>query len=92
MSLGEKRDTDAAPGRRAPRRPPRAYLAREVAAWSAANRCYSCHNNGDATRALYAAGRLGLVVPDESLADTTRWLADPASWDHNGAADEGSPG
>ncbi len=61
-----------------------AYLAREVPAWSAANHCYSCHNNGDAARALYAAGRLGFVVPDKSLADTSRWLADPAGWDHNG--------
>lgn len=61
-----------------------AYLAREVPAWSAANHCYSCHNNGDAARALYAAGRLGFAVPEKALADTTRWLADPAGWDHNG--------
>lgn len=61
-----------------------AYLAREVPAWSAANKCFSCHNNGEAARALYAAARLGYPVPGRALADTTRWLARPAGWDHNG--------
>jgi hypothetical protein len=61
-----------------------AYLAREVPAWSAKNKCFSCHNNGNAARALYAAHRPGYVVPDKALADTTRWLAKPAGWDHNG--------
>ena len=61
-----------------------AYLAREVPAWSAANKCFSCHNNGNAARALYAADRLGYAIPQKALADTTRWLARPAGWDHNG--------
>ncbi len=61
-----------------------AYLAREVPRWAAANRCYSCHNNGDAARALYAAVRLGRRVPPAALADTTAWLARPAGWDTNG--------
>jgi Squalene-hopene cyclase C-terminal domain len=61
-----------------------AYLSREVPAWSATNKCFSCHNNGNAARALYAASRLGYAVPEKALADTTRWLARPAGWDHNG--------
>jgi hypothetical protein len=61
-----------------------AYLAREVPRWAAANNCYSCHNNGDAARALYTAARLSYRVPDESLADTSRWLARPRQWDENG--------
>ncbi len=32
-----------------------AYLATEVPAWRQAHPCYSCHNNGDAARALVAA-------------------------------------
>src|SRR5438132_4224729 len=60
-----------------------AYLAREVPRWAAENKCYSCHNNGDAARALYTAWRLGYKVPPRSLADTSRWLSHPERWDHN---------
>ena len=31
------------------------YLAHEVPRWRAEEGCYSCHNNGDAARALMAA-------------------------------------
>jgi hypothetical protein len=65
-----------------------AYLAREVPRWSARNHCYSCHNNGDAARALYAARRLSYPVPPEALADTTHWLSTPSAWDDN----KGPPG
>lgn len=61
-----------------------AYLAREVPRWSVRNKCYSCHNNGDAARALYAAVRHKLPVPVAALADTTRWLERPTGWDRNG--------
>src|SRR5438270_2003806 len=61
-----------------------AFLAREVPRWSRENHCYSCHNNGDAARALYTAARLGLAVPPEAMADTTRWLSKPDGWDDNG--------
>jgi hypothetical protein len=61
-----------------------AYLSREVPRWSAENSCYSCHNNGDAARALYAAVRLSRPVPERALADTTLWLSRPERWDHNG--------
>jgi hypothetical protein len=58
-----------------------AFLSREVPRWSADNKCYSCHNNGDAARALYMAVRLGRPVPARALADTTRWLSRPERWD-----------
>jgi hypothetical protein len=61
-----------------------AYLGREVPRWSAENKCYSCHNNGDAARALYVAKRLAYTVPAKALEDTSRWLARPQRWDHNG--------
>jgi hypothetical protein len=59
------------------------YLAREVPLWSANNKCYSCHNNGDAARALCVAVRLSHHVPAQALADTTRWLGSPEQWDKN---------
>jgi choline-sulfatase len=65
-----------------------AYLGREVPSWARENKCYSCHNNGDAARALYTAARLGFPVPAEALADTTRWLTRPAKWDDNGGDKE----
>src|SRR5262249_28619783 len=61
-----------------------AYLSREVPRWSAENKCYSCHNNGDAARALYVAYRQSHWFPAKALADTTRWLGRPQGWDHNG--------
>src|SRR5437016_8664194 len=61
-----------------------AYLARELPRWSAENHCFSCHNNGDAARALYAAVRLGRAVPPGATLDTDRWLARPEGWDKNG--------
>jgi hypothetical protein len=60
-----------------------AFLAREVPAWSRDNRCFSCHNNGDAARALYTAVRLGHRIPARALADTTRWLERPGRWERN---------
>jgi hypothetical protein len=60
------------------------FLVQEVPRWSRENHCFSCHNNGDAARALYAAVRLAEPLPPEALADTNRWLAEPERWDHNG--------
>ncbi len=51
------------------------YLAREVPRWKAENGCYSCHNNGDAARALMAGGR------GAAIADTLAWLSKPEAWD-----------
>lgn len=65
-----------------------AFLTREVPAWPRQNGCFSCHNNGDAMRALYAAAQRGYRVPAEALAATTTWLSAPAGWDEN----KGDPG
>ncbi|MAD80414.1 MAG: hypothetical protein CMJ50_06170 [Planctomycetaceae bacterium] len=59
------------------------FLSREVPQWSIENNCYSCHNNGDAARALYTAARLGFRVDRGALADTTDWLTRPDRWRHN---------
>ena len=64
------------------------YLTREVPRWQRENHCYSCHNNGDAARALFAARRAGHAVADDVLADTLRWLRQPGEWDNN----HGNPG
>jgi hypothetical protein len=64
------------------------YLAGEVPRWERDNHCYSCHNNGDAARALFAAARQGYTVPKAALEDTTAWLLHPAQWDNR----QGTPG
>lgn len=81
-------DRDAPePGRRAEARAID-FLTREVPAWSRQNGCFSCHNNGDAARALYAASVKGHRIPVDALADTSSWITQPAKWDHN----KGDPG
>lgn len=60
------------------------YLAREGPSWKSRNGCFSCHNNGDAVRALLLARRSGREVPDEALDESLRWLAAPGDWDRNG--------
>jgi hypothetical protein len=60
------------------------YLAREVPRWRREHPCYSCHNNGDAARALIAASarRHDVAAP---LADTLDWVSHPDRWDANKA-------
>jgi len=60
------------------------YLAREVPQWPVKNRCFSCHNNGDAARALAAARRNGITFDDLALDSTDRWLRRPDGWKDNG--------
>jgi hypothetical protein len=64
------------------------FLAREVPAWSRENHCFSCHNNGDGARALYAAAQRGYPIAHGSLAETTAWLLKPTRWEEN----PGDPG
>ena len=64
------------------------FLRREVPAWKQQNGCFSCHNNGDAARALYAAVRQGVSVPAATLAETNAWLSEPQQWEQN----KGDPG
>lgn len=61
-----------------------AYLAREVPQWPVKNKCYSCHNNGDAARALFAARSLSLPFDEAALDSTARWLRRPMDWQDNG--------
>src|SRR6185369_1420329 len=60
-----------------------AFLSKEVPAWSVEHKCFSCHNNGDGARALYAARRLGRKIDDKALAVTTDWLSRPQDWKNN---------
>src|SRR5687768_1551085 len=59
-----------------------AYLAREVPRWRREHPCYSCHNNGDAARALIALQHRGIGIGD-ALADTLTFLTRPERWDGN---------
>lgn len=65
-----------------------AFLVREVPAWPKNNGCFSCHNNGDAARALYVATRKGINVAPEAVIETNNWLSKPNSWKNN----KGDPG
>jgi hypothetical protein len=76
--VAQKLDS-AAPERRAVD-----FLAVEVPRWKRENGCYSCHNNGDAVRALAVAARAGMLADREPLGDTLRFLANPTAWDNNG--------
>jgi hypothetical protein len=58
------------------------YLALEVPRWRREHPCYSCHNNGDATRALLAAASRGHQI-GTALDDTFAWLATPERWEQN---------
>ena len=60
------------------------YLKVEVPKWKAGHPCYSCHNNGDATRALLVAQSKGYDI-GSSLDDTLQFLKQPAIWDQNKA-------
>jgi hypothetical protein len=62
-----------------------AYLQQEVPRWRREHPCYSCHNNGDAARALIAASRRG-HDSGAALADTVAWLSAPDRWDQNKSA------
>jgi hypothetical protein len=58
------------------------FLAREVPRWRRDHPCYSCHNNGDAARALIAAQRSGVEIGD-ALSDTLAFLSRPKRWAGN---------
>jgi len=61
-----------------------AFLAVEVPKWHGENRCYSCHNNGDAVRALVRAAATGGLKDRASLSETLAFLSKPDAWDANG--------
>jgi len=64
------------------------FLSQEVPRWRKQNQCYSCHNNGDAARALSMAEHLGFRLEADPLSGTTAWLAKPQAWKHNGGEGE----
>jgi squalene-hopene cyclase-like protein len=55
------------------------YLSAEVPRWRREHECYSCHNNGDAARALIAASAKGFRIGDV-LDDTLAFLTTPERW------------
>lgn len=62
------------------------FLAREVPRWRQEHPCYSCHNNGDAARALLAARAGDPILKNAvngALDDTLSWLRAPSRWDAN---------
>ena len=62
------------------------FLATEVPKWKAEHPCYSCHNNGDATRALLVAQSKGFDI-GTSVDDTLAFLKQPAAWEQNKTRD-----
>jgi hypothetical protein len=62
------------------------YLSVEVPKWRAEHPCYSCHNNGDAARALLVAGSRGFDI-GTALDDTLTFLRRPSNWNQSRAAD-----
>ena len=56
------------------------FLKAEVPRWQRENHCFSCHNNGDAARALYLARARGYPVDTQALQSTTAWLGQPEQW------------
>jgi hypothetical protein len=61
-----------------------AFLAAEVPKWRKEHDCYSCHNNGDAARALAWCIKEGVWTDRSPLDDTLKFLAAPERWDANG--------
>ena len=59
------------------------FLSKEVPRWRIENGCYSCHNNGDAARALFTAVRMKIAVDRAALNNTVEWLLRPGEWDNN---------
>ena len=82
--LGQLAGDQKTPARPTPERKAVAFLSIEVPRWSREKHCFSCHNNGDAARALLYASQAGEDVPGEALSDTIAWLQKPAGWNHNG--------
>ena len=60
------------------------YLSSEVATWKEQHKCYSCHNNGDGARAIFAAKKAGLEPSAKALQVNAAWVSLPDQWDHNG--------
>lgn len=65
-----------------------AFLGREVRAWPKENGCFSCHNNGDAFRALMVAWDQKRVADLSAGSETLGWLERTADWRRSGGRAE----
>ncbi len=86
-ALGGEPRTDTQPDRVAVHRAI-VYLSAEVTSWNKGHACYSCHNSGDAIRALLVARQQGDTVESEGLQTTIDWLRRPGEWSRNGPEGE----
>ena len=55
-----------------------------MASWSRENRCFSCHNDGDAARAMFIARKSRFAPKLDEVAPTVDFLAHPERWHENG--------
>ena len=65
-----------------------ALLGREVLAWPKENGCFSCHNNGDAFRALLFAFERKTVADLGAWRETLGWLDRAQDWRRSGKRPE----
>ncbi len=59
------------------------WLSRQSELWPREHRCYSCHDSGDAARAILASGPRAPQVQDR-VKSTFDFLLHPSRWDENG--------
>jgi len=67
-----------------PERRALAFLGREVPRWNRENGCFSCHNDGDAARALLVAAKTPFAPKIDELSPTIDFLSRPDLWEKNG--------
>ncbi len=56
------------------------YLLDESSNWSGENNCFSCHNNGDAVRALLAYQQEPHTFAGSSWRKLLKWFDQPGEW------------
>jgi len=59
------------------------YLSQHIPQWKPQQKCFSCHHNGDATRAMFLARQKGFCLPKEVPKETIAWLKHPRRWKNN---------
>lgn len=56
------------------------YLEKEALSWQPDNACFSCHNNGDATRVLLEISETTRQFKDSRWNESLEWLDTPEKW------------
>ena len=56
------------------------YLKTEALSWRTENACFSCHNNGDAMRALFECSTSPLPFRTSQWKESLLWLEAPRKW------------